>query len=74
VLPPAGEAALAARLTRAVDEGDLPAGTDPAALARYVMVVSEGNAVHAAAGVDRASPHATVELALRAVPGQGGTA
>lgn len=70
----AGEAALAARLARAVDEGDLPAGTDPAALARYVMVVSEGNAVHAAAGVDRASLHATVDLALRAVPGQGGTA
>lgn len=66
----AGERALAARLARAVDEGDLPAGTDPAALARYVMTVSEGNAVHAAAGVDRASLHATVDIALRAVPGR----
>ncbi|MEU8813689.1 TetR/AcrR family transcriptional regulator [Actinoplanes sp. NPDC048796] len=63
-----GERALAERLARAVDEGDLPAGTDPAALARYVMTVSEGNAVHAAAGVDRASLHATVDLAMRAVP------
>ncbi|MCK2212329.1 TetR/AcrR family transcriptional regulator [Actinomadura sp. ATCC 31491] len=64
----AGERALAERLARAVEEGDLPPGTDPAALARYVMVVSEGNAVHAAAGVDRAGLHATVDLALRAVP------
>jgi|SRR4051812_15957438 AcrR family transcriptional regulator len=64
----AGEKALADRLARAVEEGDLPPGTDPAALARYVMVVSEGNAVHAAAGVDRASLHATVDIALRALP------
>ncbi|GAA2642674.1 TetR/AcrR family transcriptional regulator [Paractinoplanes durhamensis] len=65
----AGEAALAGRLARAIDEGDLPPGTDPGALARYVMVVSEGNAVHAAAGVGRASLHATVDIALRAIPG-----
>lgn len=65
----AGEQALAARLARAVDEGDLPAGTDAGALARYVMSVSEGNAVHAAAGVDRAGLHATVDIALRAIPG-----
>ena len=64
----AGEQALAARLARAVDEGDLPPETDPAALARYVMSVSEGNAVHAAAGVGRAALHATVDIALRAVP------
>ncbi|WP_127502592.1 TetR/AcrR family transcriptional regulator [Actinoplanes solisilvae] len=63
-----GERALAERLKRAVDEGDLPAGTDAATLARYVMTVSEGNAVHAAAGVDRASLQATVDLALRALP------
>ncbi|MCG7203371.1 TetR/AcrR family transcriptional regulator [Streptomyces arenae] len=65
----AGEQALADRLSRAVTEGDLPAGTDPVALARYVMVVSEGNAVHAAAGAGRAALHATVDIALRAVPG-----
>lgn len=66
----AGEQALADRLSRAVDDGDLPAGTDPLALARYVMVVSEGNAVHAAAGAERATLHATVDIALRAVPGR----
>lgn len=67
-----GEQALADRLARAVTEGDLPPGTDPLSLARYVMVVSEGNAVHAAAGADRAALHATVDIALRAVPGHGG--
>ncbi|MGY4921989.1 TetR/AcrR family transcriptional regulator [Streptomyces sp. 900105755] len=65
----AGERALADRLARAVTEGDLPADTDPSALARYVMVVSEGNAVHATAGAGRAALHATVDIALRAVPG-----
>ncbi|MGW2914015.1 TetR/AcrR family transcriptional regulator [Streptomyces asoensis] len=64
----AGEHALARRLASAVEEGDLPAGTDPDALARYVMVVSEGNAVHAAAGATRAALHATVDIALRALP------
>ncbi|MBK3638470.1 TetR/AcrR family transcriptional regulator [Streptomyces asoensis] len=64
----AGEHALARRLARAVEEGDLPAGTDPDALARYVMVVSEGNAVHAAAGATRAALHATVDIALRVLP------
>ncbi|MFJ9713881.1 TetR/AcrR family transcriptional regulator [Streptomyces sp. NPDC101234] len=67
----AGERALADRLARAVTEGDLPADTDPLALARYVMVVSEGNAVHATAGAGRAALHATVDIALRAVPGNG---
>ncbi|MCF3964211.1 TetR/AcrR family transcriptional regulator [Streptomyces fuscigenes] len=70
----AGERALAARLARAVDEGDLPKGTDPTALARYVMVVSEGNAIHAAAGAARSALHATVDIALRAVPGAPATA
>jgi AcrR family transcriptional regulator len=66
----AGERALADRLARAADEGDLPAGTDHAALARYVMTVSEGNAVHAAAGVDRESLLATVDIAMGAIPGR----
>ncbi|WP_344648920.1 TetR/AcrR family transcriptional regulator [Cryptosporangium japonicum] len=66
----AGENALAERLERAVADGDLPAGTDAAGLARYVMVVSEGNAVHAAAGVDRAGLNAVIDIALRAVPRQ----
>jgi AcrR family transcriptional regulator len=67
----AGERSLAARFDRAVDDGDLPAGADTAALARFVMAVSEGHAVHAAAGVGRADLHASVDVALRAVPGAG---
>lgn len=62
----AGEAALTQRLARAVEEGDLDPGTDPAALARFVMALSEGHAVHAAAGVGRAELMASVDIALSA--------
>jgi AcrR family transcriptional regulator len=64
----AGEAALAQRFARAVEEGDLPEGTDPAALARFLHVVQEGQAVHAAAGVSRELLAESAEFALRAVP------
>lgn len=63
----ATENALAERLSRAVRDGDLPDGADTRALARYVMVLSEGFAVHAAAGADRDDLHASVDLALRSV-------
>jgi AcrR family transcriptional regulator len=64
----AGEAVLTERFARAVQEGDLPEGTDPAALARYLHVVQEGQAVHAAAGVSREQLEQSAEFALRAVP------
>ncbi|MEU9394140.1 hypothetical protein AB0D86_29620 [Streptomyces sp. NPDC048324] len=32
------------------------------------MVISESNAMHAAAGASRAALHATVDIALHAVP------
>ncbi|MFY1618299.1 TetR/AcrR family transcriptional regulator [Micromonospora sp. WMMD736] len=60
----AGERALADRFARAVSEGDLPAGVDPAALARFVMSVTEGQAIHAAAGVPREELRQTAEIAL----------
>lgn len=63
----AGERALAARLQRAVDEGDFAAGTDAAVLARYLMAVTEGHAVHATAGATREQLRASAELALTAV-------
>ncbi|WP_431882559.1 TetR/AcrR family transcriptional regulator [Micromonospora gifhornensis] len=63
----ATEAALAERLTRAVDEGDLSDDTDVPALARFVMALSEGHAVHAAAGASREELQASVDIALRAV-------
>lgn len=44
-------ASLELRFRRAVDEGDLDPGVDPARLARYVMTVSFGLAVQAASEV-----------------------
>lgn len=60
----ATEAAVEERLARAAD---LPADVDARALARFVMALSEGHAVHAAAGASRASLHASVDIAMRAV-------
>jgi len=62
----AGEKALAGRFARAVTDGDLPRDADPAALARYLMVVTEGQAVHAAAGTSRSQLEQSAEIALRA--------
>ncbi|KXF56450.1 TetR family transcriptional regulator [Rhodococcus sp. SC4] len=61
-------AALTARLDRSVAEGDLPANTDAARLARYIMVVSNGIAVHAAGGTAREDLLATVDVALSVWP------
>lgn len=54
------------RLARARVDGDLPAGADPVALARYVTVVSEGQAVHAAAGATREELRQSAAIALKA--------
>ncbi|MFI6265037.1 TetR/AcrR family transcriptional regulator [Micromonospora sp. NPDC051006] len=62
----AGEQALAARFARAVDEGDLPPDVDAAALARFLSVVTEGHAVHAAAGAQRSQLEQSAEIALHA--------
>jgi AcrR family transcriptional regulator len=64
----AGEHALAARFRRSVTEGDLPADSDPDVLARFVMALSEGHAVHAAAGVPREQLEASARLALAVFP------
>ncbi|WP_326560529.1 TetR/AcrR family transcriptional regulator [Micromonospora sp. NBC_01796] len=66
----AGELAMRDRFQRAVDEGDLPAANSPDDLARYIMTVSEGLAVHASAGATQQDLERVVELALRVVPGQ----
>ncbi|GAA2584825.1 TetR/AcrR family transcriptional regulator [Winogradskya consettensis] len=63
------EAALGERMSRAAAEGDLPDGVDARALARFVMTLSEGHAVHAAAGASREDLQASVDIALRAVMG-----
>jgi AcrR family transcriptional regulator len=64
-----GEAAVRKRFERALAEGDLPAGSSPADLARYVMAVVYGMAVQAAGGASRAQLRRAAELALSAWPG-----
>jgi AcrR family transcriptional regulator len=61
-----GEQALADRLARAVDDGDIAATSDPTALARFVMTFSEGQAVHAAAGAPRERLRQSAEIAVAA--------
>jgi AcrR family transcriptional regulator len=63
------ETALRERFTRARDEGDLSASTDPAALARYLMAMANGICVQATAG---ASPEQLLEIARMALAGWPG--
>jgi len=62
-------AAIRERFRRAVREGDLPAGTDCAALARYVVTVMNGMSVQAASGATGSDLDKVAELAMRAWPG-----
>ncbi len=64
----AGEAALRRRLEHAKSEGDLPADTNPADLARYVAAILYGMAVQAAGGETRSKLQRVVETALRTLP------
>ncbi|MFF4035090.1 TetR/AcrR family transcriptional regulator [Streptomyces sviceus] len=56
------------RFRRAVEAGDLPAGTDPALLARYVTTFAYGIAVLAASGVGRDELQKLADTALRNWP------
>ncbi|RDG34929.1 TetR/AcrR family transcriptional regulator [Streptomyces corynorhini] len=59
-----GATQLGDRFRRAVDEGDLPPDADPAALARYLMAVSNGIAVQAAGGATREGLQRVADMAL----------
>jgi AcrR family transcriptional regulator len=63
-----GETAIRQRFARAQREGDLPADTDAADLARYVMTVMQGMSVMAAGGATRKQLQRIVRLAQRAWP------
>ncbi|WP_203976507.1 TetR/AcrR family transcriptional regulator [Planotetraspora silvatica] len=63
-----GELAMRDRFRRAIEDGDLGPENDPDDLARYIMAVSEGLAVHASAGATREELTRAVEIALRAFP------
>jgi AcrR family transcriptional regulator len=64
----ASEEALRKRFLRARAEGDLPAGSNPADLARYLATVLRGMAVQAAGGASREALQRVVTMALRAWP------
>lgn len=62
------EKALSERFVRARAEGDLPENSDPTALARYVMAVSNGMCVQAASGATVEDLHAVADVALSSWP------
>ncbi|MDQ0363442.1 TetR/AcrR family transcriptional regulator [Catenuloplanes indicus] len=63
-----GRTLLRERFQRALDDGDLPAGSDPALIARYVMTVANGIAVQAAGGATHEELREVVTAALRHWP------
>lgn len=63
------ECRLRARFERARDEGDLPVGVDPGALARYLVAVTQGMSIQAAGGATPAELRQVAEMALKAWPG-----
>lgn len=67
----AGQVRLRDRLRRAVREGDLPDGTDVAALAQYVVTVSSGLSVQAAGGASRRELMKVVATVVRSWPPGG---
>ncbi|MHC5764277.1 MAG: TetR family transcriptional regulator C-terminal domain-containing protein [Nostoc sp.] len=62
------EDSLRKRFEQAILEGDLPADSDPAALARFVVTVNCGISVLAATGATRTELLRVVETALQAWP------
>ena len=58
------EKALCERFARAKAEGDLPENIAPAALASYIMAVSNGMCVQAASGASAQDLHAVADMAL----------
>ena len=60
--------AIRERLERALGEGDLPSGSNPPALARYVVAVMRGMAVEAASGASGAELNQIVDVAMSAWP------
>lgn len=63
------EKALAERFERGHRDGDLPRSADAASLARYVMTVSNGMAVQAAAGATAEDLRMVARMAIEAWPG-----
>lgn len=63
-----GEQNLRKRFERAKAEGDLASDSNPEALARFVITVTQGMSVQASGGASRAELLAVADMALRAWP------
>lgn len=63
------EAAVRARIERGLTEGDVAAGTDAAALAKYYMTVIQGMTVQARDGATQPQLQLVADMALRSWPG-----
>lgn len=66
------EQSLRERFDRAKREGDLPKTADPAALARYIMTISNGLAVQSASGASSEELQEVARLAIASWPGGQG--
>lgn len=64
------EHALRERFVRAVEEGDLDADADPAALARYVMSILTGMGIQAAEGAQQQELEQIATFAMSGFPGR----
>ena len=64
----AAESAMAARIQRGIDEGDVPNDTDTEALAAFYSALSRGMAVQARDGASRDRLLEIVEIGMRAWP------
>jgi len=60
--------ALRERFEKAVQDSDLPAGTDCATLARYIATVLNGLAVQSASGATEKELRLVAALAMQALP------
>ena len=67
----ADHAALRRRLRQAQDEGELPPGADPDALAQFITTFMDGIAVQASGGTSRQELRRAAAIALRVWPAPG---
>lgn len=58
------------RFDRAIEEGDLPPGTDSMILAKYITTIHKGLSMQAANGASKEELYAVVELVLKSWPGK----
>ena len=56
------------RFSKDLDEGELPADSDPGTMARLLLTLAGGIAVEAQAGASRRDLYAMIDLALRGFP------